>query len=610
MNIVLIGDGGHGKVVRDLILLHRNYNLVALLDDKYKGTFTKDNVIFGPISSVDQIIKLYSDVKFVITIGDNKVRRDIVHKLNFPKNYYATLIHPTATISPSVMIGHGSVFMANVVIDANSRIGDHVIINTSSVVEHDNNIEDFVHLSPNATLTGAVHIEKGVHIGAGATVIPNKKIGKWAVIGAGAAVINSIPENSTAVGVPAKVKITHKMEEVLVKKLEKKEKVLLSPPHLTGNEWKYIQEAIDSNWIAPLGPHVDAFEKEMASYLGISDAIAVSSGTAAIHLALSLLGVGKGDTVFCSTLTFVASANPILYQGANPVFIDSEPDTWNMSPDALEKAFREALLSGNLPKAVIVVNLYGQSAKMDEILVICNRYNVPFIEDAAESLGSEYKGKKSGTFGKFGIFSFNGNKIVTTSGGGMLVSDDVEAIQKARFLATQAKDPAPYYQHSKMGYNYRMSNILAGIGRAQLQVLKERVDAKRLVFSKYYNELSDLPGIHFMPELEDTLSNRWLTTLTIDEKITGISAAEFIQFFAEDNIEARHVWKPLHLQPLFQESKFYSHQEHTSISEELFMNGICLPSGSNMANHEQMRVIESLKKAMAKRMKMTHPIPG
>ncbi|MCR2822031.1 DegT/DnrJ/EryC1/StrS family aminotransferase [Lederbergia panacisoli] len=399
------------------------------------------------------------------------------------------------------------------------------------------------------------------------------------------------------------------MEEVLVNH-DKNKKILLSPPHLSGNEWKYIQEAIDTNWIAPLGPNVDAFEKEMASYLGVKDAVAVSSGTAAIHLALSLLDVKKGDTVFCSTLTFVASANPILYQDAVPVFIDSEPETWNMSSEALEKAFEDAMLAGKLPKAVIVVNLYGQSAKMEEILAICNRYEVPMIEDAAESLGSQYKGKKSGTFGKFGIFSFNGNKIVTTSGGGMLVSDDLDAIQKARFLATQAKDSAPYYQHSKKGYNYRMSNVLAGIGRAQLEVLEERVNAKRFNFLKYYKELSKLPGVQFMPELEGTLSNRWLTTLTIDEKITGIAAAQLIQSLADDHIEARHVWKPLHLQPLFKGQKYYSHGEHKSISETLFMTGICLPSGSNMENDEQMRVIESLKMVILQRAKMTHPISG
>lgn len=371
-----------------------------------------------------------------------------------------------------------------------------------------------------------------------------------------------------------------------------KSRIFLSPPHMSGNEQKYINEAFETNWIAPLGPNVDAFEKELAEYIGSKGAAAVSSGTAAIHLALRLLDVQQGDRVFCSSLTFIASANPILYQGAEPVFIDSEPDTWNMSPLALERAMEAAKKEGKLPKAVVVVNLYGQSAKMDEILAICNHYQVPVVEDAAESLGSTYKGKKSGTFGKFGIYSFNGNKIITTSGGGMLVSDDVEALQKARFLATQARDPAPHYQHSQVGYNYRMSNIVAGIGRAQLEVLDERVKARRAIFDRYVQALGDIEGIHFMPELEGTMSNRWLTTLTIDQQALGMTPMDIINALAAENIEARPVWKPLHLQPLFDGVQYYPHEEGWSVSDELFANGICLPSGSSMTAEEQNRVIE------------------
>jgi pyridoxal phosphate-dependent aminotransferase EpsN len=377
-----------------------------------------------------------------------------------------------------------------------------------------------------------------------------------------------------------------------------KPRIYLSAPHMSGNEQKYINEAFQTNWIAPLGPNVDAFEKELAEYVGIKGAVAVSSGTAAIHLALQLLDVKKGDRVFCSSLTFIASANPILYEGAEPVFIDSEPDTWNMSPIALERSFEKAEREGQLPKAVIVVNLYGQSAKMDEILEICYKYNVPVIEDAAESLGSTYKGKKSGTFGKFGIYSFNGNKIITTSGGGMLVSDDVDALQKARFLASQARDPAPHYQHSQVGYNYRMSNILAGIGRAQLKVLDDRVKARRTIFERYVQALGNIDGIHFMPELEGTMSNRWLTTLTIDQQTLGITPMDIISALAEENIEARPVWKPLHLQPVFKDIKYYPHKENYSVSDYLFSNGICLPSGSNMTEEEQNRVIDVVLKVI------------
>lgn len=380
--------------------------------------------------------------------------------------------------------------------------------------------------------------------------------------------------------------------------MSKPAKIFLSSPHMSGQEKKYISDAFETNWIAPLGPNVDEFERQIAEYVGVNDAAAVSSGTAAIHLALRLLDVNRGDIVFCSSLTFVASANPILYQGADPVFIDSEPESWNMSPKALKNAMVTAEQEGKLPKAVIIVNLYGQSAKMDELLEICNHYGVPVIEDAAESLGAEYKGKKSGTFGRFGVFSFNGNKIITTSGGGMLISDDVDALRRARFLATQARDPAPYYQHSEVGYNYRMSNILAGIGRAQLEVLDERVAARREIYNRYAVALGRIDGIDFMPELEGTLHNRWLTTITINQEKIGLSPMDLINALASEDIEARPVWKPLHLQPLFEGFKFFPHGANRIVSEELFNTGICLPSGSNLTEDQQNRVINKIIRSL------------
>ncbi|WP_248513673.1 aminotransferase class I/II-fold pyridoxal phosphate-dependent enzyme [Sporosarcina sp. NCCP-2222] len=379
-----------------------------------------------------------------------------------------------------------------------------------------------------------------------------------------------------------------------------KSRILLSPPHMSGVEQKYINEAFATNWIAPLGPNVNEFEEQLAAYVGTSGAVATSSGTAAIHLALELLGVGGGDTVFCSSLTFVASANPILYSGATPVFIDSEEETWNMSPFALALAMEDAQAKRRLPKAVIVVNLFGQSAKMDELLAICDRYEVPVIEDAAESLGSLYKGRKSGTFGRFGVFSFNGNKIITTSGGGMLVSNDQEALSRSRFLATQARDEAKHYQHSTVGYNYRMSNILAGVGRAQLEVLDDRVKARRSVFNRYVETLGDIKGIDFMPELENTYSNRWLTALILDPSYISMTPYELIDRLEEENIEARPVWKPLHLQPLFKGCAFYPHDQNEIVSEKLFARGICLPSGSSMTVEEQNRVINVLKSSLTR----------
>jgi len=372
------------------------------------------------------------------------------------------------------------------------------------------------------------------------------------------------------------------------------EQILLSTPHMGDAEKEFVEEAFRTNWIAPLGPNVDAFESELADLVGINHAAAVNSGTAAIHLALLLLGVGIGDRVFCSTLTFVASANPIVYQGAEPVFIDSEPDSWNMSPVALEKAFDFAKHSGKLPKAVIVVNLYGQSADMDPLLELCDRYSVPLVEDAAESLGATYKGKASGTFGKMGIYSFNGNKIITTSGGGMLVSDDQALIEKARFLSTQARVPATHYEHTEIGYNYRMSNILAGVGRGQLKVLKDRVAARRAVFDYYRKGLADIEALKWMGEPEWSFSNRWLTACTIDPLKTSILSSDLIRKLSSDLIEARPIWKPMHLQPVFSGCDYFAHSDN-SVSDMLFVQGLCLPSGSNLTEGQLSRVVSSLR---------------
>ncbi|MCU7557553.1 DegT/DnrJ/EryC1/StrS family aminotransferase [Macrococcus capreoli] len=376
------------------------------------------------------------------------------------------------------------------------------------------------------------------------------------------------------------------------------ERVFLSSPHMGGTEQKYVQEAFDTNWVAPLGANVNAFEDAVKSYTGIKAACALSSGTGGLHLALDLLDVGQDDIVFCSSLTFIATANPILYLGAKPVFIDSDLESWNMSPYALKKAFEKYAGLGKLPKAVMVVNLYGQSAKMDEIMAICNEYNVPVVEDAAESLGSKYKGKMSGTFGKFGIFSFNGNKIITTSGGGMIISNDEEAIAHALKKATQARDNAPHYQHSEVGYNYRLSNISAGIGRGQMEVLDDRVAKKREIFDRYKAGLQDVEGISFMEELEDTFSNRWLSTMLIDHEVTGKNYLDVINMLAEDNIEARPVWKPMHLQPVFEGCDFIQ-DEQMDVSKYLFDHGICLPSDSKMTDEIQDMIILKIRKFLA-----------
>jgi dTDP-4-amino-4,6-dideoxygalactose transaminase len=371
----------------------------------------------------------------------------------------------------------------------------------------------------------------------------------------------------------------------------------LSAPHMGGSEREFVDDAFRTNWIAPLGPNVDQFEHEFAQALGIDHAAAVSSGTAALHLAMVLLGVGPGDRVICSSLTFVASVNPILYQGAEPIFVDSEPESWNMCPSALEAALEWCRCTGRPAKAVIVVNLYGQSADLDPIAECCRREGVPLVEDAAESLGSSYKGRPSGTTGDIAAFSFNGNKIITTSGGGMLVAKDGDLIRRARFLATQAREPARHYEHRHVGFNYRMSNILAGVGRGQLRSLSDRVDARRRVFERYQAALRDVPGVDWMPEPTWSRASRWLSVMTVDRLVTGTDAASVISFLLADLIEARPVWKPMHLQPLFAGAPHFT-QAGLPYSERLFRDGVCLPSGSGMTGPQLERVVGALRRAL------------
>ncbi|MBC1193987.1 aminotransferase class I/II-fold pyridoxal phosphate-dependent enzyme [Microcystis aeruginosa BLCCF158] len=366
--------------------------------------------------------------------------------------------------------------------------------------------------------------------------------------------------------------------------------ILLSTPHIGERELAFVQEAFTTNWIAPVGPHVDAFEQEFCQVVGSSHAAALSSGTAALHLALRLLGISRGDQVFCSTLTFIASANPIVYQGGIPVFIDSDRKSWNMNPDLLREAIEKRAKQGRLPKALVLAHLYGQSADLDPILEVCNEYEIPLIEDAAEALGATYKSKSPGIFGKIGIYSFNGNKIITTSGGGMLVSEDKKLVDQARFLATQARDTAPHYQHSEIGYNYRLSNVLAGIGRGQLQVLKDRVAARRHNFEVYQQALGKLPGIEFMPEASFGMATRWLTCLTIAPEAFGVDREKLRHALAQEQIEARPVWKPLHLQPVFADCECIG----GAIAEDLFERGLCLPSGSNLTDEDRERVIQAI----------------
>lgn len=375
--------------------------------------------------------------------------------------------------------------------------------------------------------------------------------------------------------------------------------ILLSVPHMSEYERSYVTEAFESNWVAPLGPNVTGFENEIAEKTGTGHAAALSSGTAALHLALVILGVERGDRVYCPSLTFVASVNPVLYQGAEPVLIDSEPGSWNMSPTLLEATLARDASQGHLPKAVVVVNLYGYSAEFNEISEICRRYDLPIVEDAAESLGATYHGRNSGTFGDISVFSFNGNKIITTSGGGMLVSANERYVERARWLSTQAKDDAPYYLHSVVGYNYRMSNVLAGIGRGQLRVLDDRVNQRRAIYQTYRDALSDFEQIEWIDEPPGTRPTHWLSVMLL-AKDAGLDAQTLIGRLGDDGIEARRVWNPLHRHPLFAEFEFLPHADG-SVADDLFERGICLPSSSSLAKTQQDRVIASIERALRRK---------
>ena len=370
------------------------------------------------------------------------------------------------------------------------------------------------------------------------------------------------------------------------------ERIYLASPHMSKEKYeeKFVKEAFDTNWLSTVGENLNKFEGSVRNYLGIKASVGLSSGSAAIHLGLKALGVSKDDIVFVSDLTFSASVNPIIYENATPVFIDSDYETWNMDPKALEKAFEKY----PNPKAVIVVHLYGRASNMDEICKICKEHNVPILEDAAEGLGSKYKEKFLGTFGKCSALSFNGNKIITTTGGGMLVSDDEELVKKVKFWSTQSKDPARYYQHSEIGYNYRMSNVLAGIGRGQMMVLEDRVAKKREIFDTYKNAFKDIEDIEITDEKEYERSNRWLSTITL-KKNSKVKPLDIIERLEKENIESRMVWKPMHLQPIFEKYDFITLQDKVSVGEDLFTRGVCLPSDTKMTNEDLERVINIVK---------------
>jgi sugar O-acyltransferase (sialic acid O-acetyltransferase NeuD family) len=586
--IYVIGAGGHGKVaVRAAQAC--GLRVAAVFDDDAKkiGQELCGVPVIGEVRSVLQERRLPT----LIAIGDNARRWAIAEELKLP---WATVVHPAATVDPSARLGDGVLVLAGAVIQVDASIGDHAIVNDNATVEHDCRVGPGAHISCNACLTGGVRVDKGAMIGASAVLLPNVKVGQFATVGAGSVITRDVLTRTTVVGVPGRLIQRRRTEMPKQPPCKPQQRLHLSPPHMSPRERELLIEAFDSNWIAPLGPHVDAFEREFAGKLGVSHAVALSSGTAALHLALLVAGVKRGDTVATSTLTFAATANAIRYVGAEPVFIDSERASWNMDPQLLEDVLCSAAARGRLPKAALVVDLCGQCADWTPILAICRRYGVVTIEDAAEALGATYEGQPAGTLADIGCFSFNGNKIITTSGGGMLVTKNADWARQVRHLATQARDPAPHYEHSQVGYNYRLSNLLAAIGRGQLAGLEDRVVLRRRNFEFYREALAGLPGIEFMPEAPFGRATRWLTCLLLDPRVHAATPADICRSMGAAKIEARPMWKPMHQQPVFAGCRVRGGQ----VADDIFCRGLCLPSGSNLAEADRWRVVEAFRCAL------------
>ena len=588
--IYVIGAGGHGKVAVRAAQAG-GIRVVAVFDDDARKF---DHELCGvPVVGEIRSVLQHRPLPTLIAIGDNSRRLAIADQMKLP---WATVVHPTAVVDASVQLGVGVLVLAGAVIQVDALIGEHAVVNDNATIEHDCCVAPGAHISCNACLTGGARVGRGAMIGAAAVLLPNISVGDFAAVGAGSVVTSDVPSMVTVAGVPARLIERHSKKAASQPTGDSRRQIYLSPPHMSERERELLLEAFESNWIAPLGPHVDAFEREFSAMLGVRHAVALSSGTAALHLALLVADVRPGDTVLTSTLTFAATANAICYVGAEPVFIDNERTSWNMDPQLLEDELRDAAARGRLPKAVLVVDVCGQCADWDRIIAICRQYGITVIEDAAEALGATYRGRPAGTLADIGCFSFNGNKIITTSGGGMLVTENAAWAARVRHLATQARDPAPHYEHSCVGFNYRLSNLLAAIGRGQLQLLDDRVVRRRTNFEFYQRALSDI-GVEFMPEADFGRATRWLTCLLIAPQTVGATPAEICSRLAQQNIEARPMWKPMHQQPAFAGFRVRG----GAVADDIFRRGLCLPSGSNLTRTDLERVVDAVRSALTER---------
>lgn len=568
--VLIYGSGGHSKVVSSAIATEE----IVYIDD------LKNGLTFN-----GQIIETYSPeahlgASLIICVGDNYLRESIANRV---EHRFTTIVANSALLDSSVVYGEGCQILHNAVIQSDTVLGRHTIVNTSAIVEHDCHVGNFTHIGPNSTICGGVEIGDSCLIGAGSVIIPGVTIGDGVIIAAGAVVTKDILSNTIFYGNSSRPIQT------------KGKDIYLSDAHLSGLELDYMHSAFVLNELGSKGSNIDCFQSELEEIVNTQHSAALNSGTAALHLALILLGVEQDDEVLCSTFTFCATANAIAYQKAIPIFIDSEPDTWNMCPKTLKLSIEDRIAKGKKPKAVIVVHLYGMPSKMDELMSVCQRFDIPIIEDSAEALGAMYKGQQMGTFGKFGVYSFNGNKIITTSGGGALVSNDKALIDQSIFLATQARDKAPHYEHSHIGYNYRMSNVVAGIGRGQLQVLNKHILLRRANNAWYQKILSRYEFIDVFKEpSDDYFSNHWLTCIIVHPSKTEVTAEKIRLALEEDHIECRPLWKPMHLQPVFKSFPKYLN----GVSDNLFKNGLCLPSGSNLDAESKKRIEVALHKVL------------
>ena len=600
--MVVFGAGGHAKVVID-ILESNGIKIDYLVDDNPRIKELCGYKVRRDVRRYDEII---------VAIGSSESRKEVVRRLSVRK--YASAVDPSATVSDRASIGDGSVVMQGAVVQSGAHLGKHCIVNTCASVDHDCEVGDFVHIAPHAAVLGGVRIGAGSLIGAGAVVRQNITIGEGVVVGAGAVVVNDVPARTVIAGVPAKeIRYSSGFQS-------DRKQINLCLAHMSdaGAELKYIKEAFDTNWVVPLGPNVSGFESDLKDFVnsgaGQKEVVALSAGTAAVHLALIACGVEPGDEVIVQTFTFAASANPVKYLGAVPVFVDSEPSTWNMDPDLLEMAIKDRIaIAGRRPKAIIPVALYGMPYDCERIMEIADRYQIPVIEDAAEGFGSRYDGRILGTFGKFGVMSFNGNKMITTSGGGALICEDAKMKERIMWYATQAREPYPYYQHEAIGYNYRMSNICAGIGRGQMTIAAEHIAHHRHVQALYESLLAEIAGVrvHTQPEDRRYGSNFWLCTIMLDPDLRIVGQEDVYKGFVTDcqpnanvealrvflqdrKVESRPLWKPMHRQPVYREAPAYVN----GVSEAVFKVGLCLPAGPYVSDEDVRFIVGSIKEAI------------